>query len=581
MKNKIILKNLLKKNIINEVDINLYKILQKNENKIIKIIILLLIYTYKIGNISLNTKKIYKQTLILKNIWKKFFSIKNYYKIIKNSIVISDKVKSHTPIIFYKKKFYFHKMLHLKKNIDKNIFTKINANQNINYIKKLLKKNKINKLNKFQKISLILSVLNKKMFILGGAGTGKTTVISYIIFFILKIFRKIKKIKIAAATGKAATNILFSIKKHLSKLKIKKSDKKKIPKRSYTIHDLLKISPGKTYPKFCKKKKLNIDLLIIDEISMISTILFKNLIDATKKTTKIIFLGDFNQISSMSRINILRHICKKENNSFSKKISKILEYITNYKILKKKKSKDNICILKKNYRVKKTSGIYKISQMILKSQTKILTAEITKKRFKDIIFKEIHKQYEYICMIKMIVKKYKRYWSLIKKNSNPLNILKEFNKIRILCAIKKGPFGTKQINKNIKKIIIDKKIIKKKEKWYIGKPIMITENQKDLNIFNGYIGILLYDKKKKKRIFFKTYENSLLKIPKYAIKKYDVSWASTIHKSQGLEFKETIIILPEKQKKIFNKELIYTGITRTIKKTTIFVKNKILIKSIK
>ncbi|WP_343183947.1 exodeoxyribonuclease V subunit alpha [Buchnera aphidicola (Ceratovacuna keduensis)] len=583
MKHKKILKKLLKKKIIYKTDVYLYKILKKKENFLVKTIIILLIYSYKNGKISLNTKKKKIKNNIMKNVFKKFFSIKNYYESIKNSKTIGTKKPYNYPIIFYKKKFYFNKIFLIKKKIFSKILKKKKINKNIYKIKKIFKKNKNINLNKLQKISIIMSIINKITFIFGGPGTGKTTVISSIIFFILKICKKIKKIKIVATTGRASFHMLTSIQKNLLKLKIEKDQKNKIPKKSYTIHSLLKINPGITYPKFNKKNKLNVDLLIIDESSMISPILLKNLIQSVKKNTKIIFLGDFNQLPPINEINITKQICKNFNNNFSKNMLKILKYIINYNSASKKKKyhiNDNICILKKNYRFKKCSGIYKISNMILKNKIKKLIKKIKENKLDNVFFKKISNFKEYKNMIETILNKYKKYWSLVKKNENPKKILKEFNKIRVLCAIKKGFFGIKKINKNIKKIMIKKKIIKNK-KWYIGKPIIVKKNHRDLNIFNGYIGILLYDKNKNKKIFFKSYDNKFIKIPKYAIKHYEVSWSMTIHKSQGSEFEKTIIIIPNKKYKILNKNLIYTGITRTKKKTIIFSDKKILIKSIK
>ncbi|WP_343189855.1 exodeoxyribonuclease V subunit alpha [Buchnera aphidicola (Astegopteryx bambusae)] len=583
MKNTKILKKLLKKQIINETEIFLYKLLKKNENLLVKIIIILLIYTYNTGHISLNIKKKYSNKNIPKKIWKKFFNIKNYDKIIENSKIIGKETSYNFPIIFYKKKFYFNKIFIIKKFFLPKIFTNTKINKNIKNIKKIFKKYDNNKLNKLQKISVIMSIIKKIIFIIGNPGTGKTTVISSIIFFILKICKKIKKIKIAAMTGRAAHHMLNSIKKNLSKLKIKKNEKQNIPDKSYTIHRLLKIKSEITYVKFNKNKKINADLLIIDEASMITPILFQNLIESTKKNTKIIFLGDFNQLPPINEINIFKYLCKNLNNQFSNNMSKMLKYIINYKNKCKKKNtiiNDHVCILKKKYRFTKKSGIQKISNMILKNDIENIRKEIKKNELNDVIFKEIKNFSQYKNMIKIIIRKYKKYWQSIKKKNNPKNILKEFNNIRILCAIKNGPFGTKEINKNIKKMMINQKIINKNKKWYIGKPIMIKKNQKNLNIFNGYIGILLYDKNKKKKFFFITNDNNIIKLPTYVIKNYETSWSSTIHKSQGSEFNETIIIIPNKKKNFLSKNLIYTGITRTRKKTIIFSNKKTFIKSI-
>ncbi|WP_343188398.1 exodeoxyribonuclease V subunit alpha [Buchnera aphidicola (Ceratoglyphina bambusae)] len=581
------MKTTKKKKIIKEIYLNVYNVLKKKENSNIKTIIILLIYVTNINHLYLSNKKKYKKNKILNKLWKKFYKIKNYNKIIKNSQVINKCESKNSPIILHNKKFYFNKIFYSKKKIYEEIYKNKIKKKNIKKIKKILKLKSNKNLNKFQKISLIMSIINRITFIIGGPGTGKTTLVTQIILSYIKIFKK-KKIKIASTTGKSSSHLLNSIKKNLLKLKIKKNEKKIIPKKSYTIHNLLKINPGIKCPKYNKKNKLRSDLIIIDESSMLDTILLYNLINAIKKKSKIIFLGDFNQLSPINNLNIIKYICKNSKNKFSKKMSNILKNLINYKVKNKEKNikiNDNVCILKKNYRFKKCSEIYKFSKMILKNKIKKIKKKIKKNKFKKILFKKVLKFNSYKKMLYTIIEKYKKYWKYIYLKKSPKKILKEFSKIGVLCAIKHGNFGINKINKNIEKIMKKEKIIKKisnnNKKWYIGRPIIITKNKKSLNLFNGNIGILLKNKNKKEKIFFNTYRKKLMEIPKHIIKEYKTAWSTTIHKSQGSEFKNTIIILPNKKNRVLNKELIYTAITRTKNNLTIFSKTKILIRSIK
>ncbi|CAL4322584.1 exodeoxyribonuclease V subunit alpha [Buchnera aphidicola] len=600
MKKKI--KKLIKKKKINFIDIYLYKKILKIKNYNHLIAFLYLCISHKKGNICFSLKNLKNKKIISKNLntSQKF---KNFIKsLIQENYISKNK---YTPLILKNNCLYFHKFYYAEKKIIKFFKNKINYKKTnykkINYkkIRKILKILFKNNKNIYQKIAVSLCIFKKITFILGGPGTGKTNIVAKIIIIIHKIYL-IKKIVLCAPTGKASTKLFLSTKNNLKLLNLINFKNKKISLKSYTLHKLLKINPFNFYNNIntYKKKKIKIDLLFIDESSMIDLTIMKNLIESISKNCKIIFLGDYNQLPAINFGTILKDICTKSNNTFTSNTKKILEKIINKKIKNKKKSKNlinnNIIFLKKNYRFKKNYNIIKFSK-IIKKYKKNNNKKIKKffnNKFKNIKFFNYKKNNFYSKMIEKLSKKYKKYWKLIKKKSHPIKIIKEFNKIKILCVLKKSMFGTKIINKNLEWYMIKKKYFKinkkntykmKKNFWYEGKPIIITKNNKFLKLNNGDIGITLMDKKDKKKLkvfFMNELTKKLKKISIHLIFHFKTSWSITIHKSQGLEFNSIKIILPEKNYKILTKEVLYTAVTRSKKSIEIFSFKKIFIKSI-
>ncbi|NIH16526.1 MAG: exodeoxyribonuclease V subunit alpha [Buchnera aphidicola (Periphyllus lyropictus)] len=581
------MKKLLKKKHINIIDYYFAKTISNKSNSLLLIISSYLSLSNRHGKTFISLKNIKKKKFFNKKILKKIGKIKDIKKELLKSSSVGYKNKNY-PLVIEKNRLYLSKIW----NIEEKIFqflTKKYKSKKYKYSKwkKIFSLKIFKNLNIEQKISIILCLLNKFTFILGSPGTGKTTLISKIIFFFIIISKK-KKIVLTTPTGKSSSVLINSIKKNKIFLSIKNKYKKYIPNECFTIHRLFKINKKRKNILFKKKMKLNIDLLIIDETSMIDIFMLEKIINCINKKVQILFFGDVNQLPSINLGSILKDII-----FLYKKKSHIKQFNKLKYFIKKKNNsninniffENNIFVLKKKYRFKKKSDI-NICRKIIKYNKKKEIKKIYKNKFKKIKFFNLKKIKLYKKKIEGIFSYYKKFWKIIKKKKSIKKIFEFFNKIRILCLIKKGIFGIEGINKIFEKLI--KKNIKikfrkiNKKNWYIGKPIIILKNSINMKLFNGITGITLFDKNKEMKVFFLMPDNQIKKIPINLIPKHKTTWAITIHKSQGSEFKKIHIIFPIKnKKKIINREIIYTALTRSKKKVFIYSNKKIFKKSIK
>jgi len=144
-----------------------------------------------------------------------------------------------------------------------------------------------------------------------------------------------------------------------------------------------------------------------------------------------------------------------------------------------------------------------------------------------------------------------------------------YKKFAILCATRVGNHGTEIINKLIEDHLTDTKELQG-ELCYKGRPLIILNNDYQLNLYNGDIGIIFDDQEApgKLKVYFET-ETGYRKILPSRLPEHLTSYAITIHKSQGSEFEQVLLILPKNENKIVSKELIYTGITRA--KKSVFI----------
>ncbi|WP_075432088.1 exodeoxyribonuclease V subunit alpha [Buchnera aphidicola] len=567
-----ILKKAKEKKFLNNIDFYCCTLLIPKTISEIKLVILYLSYSANCGHSCLpinlfQKKKIFKKKNIFKKLWSTILNKKNWFNVVLNSPFCSNGTIV-TPLVIQENRIYLYRYWNAEKKIIKFILNHKKKIKKTKKNKKLFQMHCTKNIDKIQKIAIGVMILNHISFILGGPGTGKTTIITYLIIFFIKLKKKIN-IKLAAPTGKAAARITEVVYKILTFSELTKKEKKKIPKKGQTLHRLLGVQKdtNEIYSyQYTKKKLSNIDILIIDESSMIDLYMMENITNVISKKTKIIFLGDLNQLPPIEVGSIIKEICKKANNKFSAIFSKKLEEITQQKTkIDSCKYPSNInntmIILKKKYRFNKKSGIGILSAALEKKKY-IDFSLIIKKKYKNIFWEKINQNNNYFFMLKEILKIYQGYWKYIQKKHNPKKILEYFNKSRILCALLDGPFGVKIINQFIERNIKLKNIKKTKDHWYHGRPIMITANNPTLKLFNGEIGICLLNQNEKLKVFFLSYTDKIKKIDPFLIENFEIAWSTTIHKSQGSEFFYVILIFPNYISKILSKELIYTGITR-------------------
>ncbi|QCI26873.1 exodeoxyribonuclease V subunit alpha [Buchnera aphidicola (Thelaxes californica)] len=579
----------LKKKMINNFEFYFSTTLFHTNQPEIILAALCVCYNNRMGNICLNINKIQKKNIFPKKfqsltqkIWTYTKHIKNWKKHLKKIFFLNQ--QSNFPLFLSNNYLYTRKMWVMELYLShfffhKNLEKKIKIEKTKKIISVLSKENIDNN----QIIAITLALLKRIVFIIGSPGTGKTTIVTKLILCLIRLYNKKNRIKLCAPTGKAATRLVESIQESIKSIfLITNEEKKQIPTFASTIHELINVMKKKDYTSN------NIEnILIIDEASMIDIYIFYELIKNITKSTRIIFIGDINQLPSVQPGSILKDICKKANNTYNLDTCNKIYEITKKKVKQSKNIHpqiyNNIYILKKNYRFSKSSNIHQLANLIHKRKINELI-HLLDNTVQEIEYFQVTNQQQYNQMIYKIINFCKKYLKYVYENLNYKKILTKFNKFKILCAVNEGIFGVNTINK-----IIEKTIYKQKNKfqylflnkeWYIGRPIIITKNQKILNIFNGEIGIALKDKNEEIKIHFSPlYGKQRIFCPDI-IQNYKTAWCITVHKSQGSEFSKVCFVIPNIFFDTLSTELMYTAVTRAKKKIIIFGNKTILKKMV-
>ena len=435
----------------------------------------------------------------------------------------------------------------------------------------------------FQKIAAYLALKKDFFCLLGGPGTGKTTTVIKILSCFLKQNINLK-IALVAPTGKAAMRLSQGINLGKESLNIAQNILDKIPTKSLTLHALLGLRDSFDEIKFNQFNKLDYDLVLIDESSMISLEMFYYLILALDNKTKLILLGDSAQLPSILPGDILNSFFLKTKQSHGFEIIKDLQNdlklnFENFITTKSPLSspiRDNLALLTKSYRFHKNSHIGMLAKSVGQDNWQKAIELLNNKNLKDIDF--IDNNFEKL--LNFISHHLKDYFSKLKRIKNQDDVKYNLNlyaKFQTLCVLNNGKFGSDNLNIEIENNLIKQKVIKEK-KYYHGKPIIILENSFNLGLANGDVGIALKDSDNKIKIYFLNQE--VMSFYPYQLPKHKSVFCMTTHKSQGSEFDEVLLIMPKKHTEVSSKELIYTAISRAKKKFYLFATDDVFKKSI-
>ena len=380
-----------------------------------------------------------------------------------------------------------------------------------------------------QQLAALNAVARNFSVITGGPGTGKTHSVLAILRLLAEAGGDQLKIALAAPTGKAAARLTESLRAAA------------IGHEATTIHRLLGPIPDSPYFRHNADRPLTADVVIVDEASMVDLALMAKLFDAVPLTSRLILLGDRNQLASVEAGNVLADICDAAEPSESPLHGTVVE-------------------LERNYRFADTGGIFKLSTAINDGDADAALAALHAAdaglRWNKL---PAHDKLPAALRDRIIAG-----YSAYLRAGDPAAALAELQHFRILCALRHGPYGVDSLNSLAEEVLAEAGLLTPRAGWYEGRPIMITRNDHNLQLFNGDTGIILRDAEAggELRAFFASPQGKLRRFLPSRLPLRETAFALTVHKSQGSEFNRLLLILPDKDAPVLTRELLYTGITR-------------------
>ena len=501
-----------------------------------------------------------------------------------NRFVSSDLEKAR-PFILYNDKLYLHRYFRyetqivdqLKMRIANNARSQQGYRNQLNLLKDLIESlaadtsfdgltedEKID----WQLIAIIRTMLSYFSIITGGPGTGKTTTLAKLLR-ILFTAQPGCRVALAAPTGKASMRMLESLRDRSRNFpqEIVEQIQQLKP---FTLHRLLGYKKNSIYFKHNQEQPLPYDWVIVDEASMIDVPMFAKLLMACRPETRILLLGDKDQLASVEAGSLLGDLCisaGKLNRFSSDEINWLNTFILSQErqISENYISTDQVilngCIteLKYSHRFQQQGKIGLLSQSLISGQTD-KAMELLNSGAGEISLIDYTDEDSFVSFIKG--------YTAFMEEPDIATALKNLNLLRVLVTVREGPNGLYTLNRKIEQILysVCPDLIRPDAGFYINRPVIVTQNNYELGLFNGDVGIVRIDPETNKpRVWFESAESDKPPRPinPAHLSDCETVFAMTIHKSQGSEFEKIMVVLPDQiDNQLLTRELLYTGVTR-------------------
>lgn len=439
----------------------------------------------------------------------------------------------------------------------------------------------------WQKVAAAVALTRRISVISGGPGTGKTTTVAKLLGAMVQLNAGgALRIRLAAPTGKAAARLTESLGGALNALSLSADEKARLPMEASTLHRLLGAQPGSQRFRYHENNLLHLDVLVVDEASMVDLPMMARLIGALPDHARVIFLGDRDQLASVEAGAVLGDICGWVGAGYTLSRAGQLSRITGYDLAAGEGEqgaalRDCLCLLQKSYRFGSQSGIGQLATAVNLSNVS-QTRRVLDGDFSDIQRYPLRESEDYQQMIEDGVAGYQQYLASLKAYNDAATVLGAFSQFRLLCALREGPFGVTGINQRIEQTLFRRQKLRGPlgaGRWYHGRPVMIARNDSTLGLFNGDIGVAM-EGEKGLRVWFQMPDGTIKSVLPGRLPDHETAWAMTVHKSQGSEFDHAALVLPDRAVPVLTRELVYTAITRAKRRLSLYADERVLAQAI-
>jgi exodeoxyribonuclease V alpha subunit len=417
----------------------------------------------------------------------------------------------------------------------------------------------------WQRVAAAVALLRPLCVISGGPGTGKTRTVTSILALLAEQDPAGRlRIGLAAPTGKAAARLTESIRAAKTELPLSADIAARIPDAAVTLHRLLGFRPGRVNPRHGADYPLHLDLVVVDEASMVDLPLMARLLAAMPRDAHLILLGDKDQLASVEAGMVLGDICGSGPlNRFSPALCVQLQALGAAELSPAPDATvpiaDSVVVLEKSWRFDSRSGIGALARAVNNGDADQALTVLAADDQGDVeLAPPVSEQLD-----TLIAERLLPVYRQVLSSADPQAALTAFNRVRLLCAVREGPMGVYRVNQRIEQTLAREGLIDLVTDTYAGRPVMITTNDHAQRLYNGDIGLVLPDDANggALRVFFATAEGLRSILPS-RLPPHETVYAMTVHKSQGSEFADVVLVLPDNDSRVVTRELVYTGISR-------------------
>lgn len=483
----------------------------------------------------------------------------------------------------------------------------------------------------WQKVACALAARSGFAIITGGPGTGKThTVVSLLALLqglSLQQGQPPLNIRLAAPTGKAAARLNESIAGKVQGLRLEGITgvdaavlRAHIPTQVSTLHRLLGALPDSRRFRHHIANPLPADVVVVDEASMVDVEMMALLLDALRPDTRLILLGDKDQLASVEAGAVLGNLCQGASaGHYTPATLAWLRRATGEQVPDRYRDDHGqalyqaMTILRHSYRFSAAGGIGALALLVnegrVGEQAVPDRLAACRQLFRDSAAGKARGAGS-IALLQLSTDRDRAFDELVREGYRDYlaamrehhpgdeatqsalddwaaSVLQAHGRFQLLTALRAGPWGVASLNRRIEQVLSAAGLQGTTRQWYAGRPVLVTRNDYTLRLMNGDIGIALpvpVEREQSRpqaalRVAFPGSDSAggVRWILPSRLQSVETVFAMTVHKSQGSEFRHTALVLPDTVSPVLTRELLYTGITRSQERfTLIYSRDEVL-----
>lgn len=490
----------------------------------------------------------------------------------------------------------------------------------------------------WQKMACAVALRADLTVITGGPGTGKTYTAARLLALLFAMAPQAQRLRVALAapTGKAAARLRQSIDSALQELGARLGP---VPDQAATgehpgtqspglnlaafaqrigaartLHALLGARPDTRQFRFNASTPLDVDIVIVDEASMVHLEMMAALVQALPPGAKLILLGDKDQLASVEAGAVLGDLCRDAGaGHYDAATARYAQALTGCRLapefLAASSAPDALAQQTVMLRHSRRFGgqIGKLATAVNAGDATAALALLANDAAGTL---HASPEYKVQAVLRLAVHGrpdapacYADYLRLVQAGPGATKhsgaqavqaggvasaqagdelavkeahsawataVLRAFDRFRLVCAVHEGDWGTRSLNLAVQQALTEAGLLKARGEWFIGRPAMVTRNDSALGVFNGDVGITLpaLDPGASLRVYFLD-GDTLRSVASSRLPHVETAFAMTVHKCQGSEFLHTALVLPGADARVLTRELVYTGITRARERFTL------------
>ncbi|CAM5432121.1 exodeoxyribonuclease V subunit alpha [Rhodanobacter lindaniclasticus] len=440
--------------------------------------------------------------------------------------------------------------------------------------------------------------------ITGGPGTGKTTTVVRLLGLLqtlqLREDGQPLRIRLAAPTGKAAARLNESISRQLAQLDVDEAVRASIPAEVTTLHRLLGARPDTRRFRHDANHPLPLDVLVVDEASMVDLEMMAALLAALPASARLILLGDKDQLASVEAGAVLGDLCARaEGGHYDTATAQWIaaatgDDLTNHVTADARPLDQRIAMLRVSHRFGAHSGIGQLARAVNAGDAAGALALLGAPADGLAWLPAANAA----TLESLAVDGYRPCldWLRAQRPTSDdetalaawaSGALDAFNRFQLLCALRRGPHGVDGLNQRIAGALHVRDLIEAEHGWYEGRPVLVSRNDYTLGLMNGDIGLCLRLPAEgggtRLAVAFRAAApggTRLRFVSPSRLPDAQTAFALTVHKSQGSEFEHTALLLPPEPNPVLTRELIYTGVTRARRRFSLIGSNAVIAEAV-